>query len=115
MLRYQVQGRQHDLGLGAYPDVSLAMARHRATDARRLIADGDDPIVKRQQAKPKTFKDAALIQRGGEGIWTICCLSPQKFARLSITQRGLTTKLPPFCTTFQDGQAWLPARLESQP
>ncbi|SHE87670.1 Integrase [Litoreibacter ascidiaceicola] len=60
VLRYQVQGRRHDLGLGAYPDVTLAMARQRATDARRLILDGDDPIAKRRQAQPKTFKDAAL-------------------------------------------------------
>lgn len=60
VLRYQVQGRRRDLGLGAYPDVSLAMARDRSSEARRLIADGEDPISKRQQAKPKTFKDAAL-------------------------------------------------------
>lgn len=60
VLRYQVQGRRRDLGLGAYPDVSLAMARQRVTDARRLIAEGEDPIAKRQQVMPKTFKDAAL-------------------------------------------------------
>lgn len=60
VLRYQVQGRRHDLGLGAYPDVTLAMARQKATDARRLILEGDDPIAKRRQAQPKTFKDAAL-------------------------------------------------------
>ncbi len=60
VLRYQVQGRRHDLGLGAYPDVTLAMARQKATDARRLILGGDDPITKRRQAQPKTFKDAAL-------------------------------------------------------
>ena len=60
VLRYQVQGRRHDLGLGAYPDVTLAMARQRATDARRLILNGEDPIAKRRQAQPKTFKDAAL-------------------------------------------------------
>lgn len=59
MLRYQVQGRRRDLGLGAYPDVTLAMARERATEARQLIANGEDPIAKKQRAKPKTFKDAA--------------------------------------------------------
>ncbi|KCV81853.1 integrase family protein [Actibacterium atlanticum] len=36
------------------------MARERATEARRLIAEGEDPIAKKHQAKPKTFKDAAL-------------------------------------------------------
>lgn len=60
VLRYQVQGRRRDLGLGPFPDVSLAMARDRASEARRLIAEGEDPISKKQQAKPKTFKDAAL-------------------------------------------------------
>jgi integrase len=60
VLRYQVQGRRRDLGLGAYPDVTLAMARERATEARQLIANGEDPIAKKQQAKPKTFKYAAL-------------------------------------------------------
>lgn len=60
VLRYQVQGRRRDLGLGSYPDVTLAMARDRATEARRLIVEGEDPIAKKQQAKPKTFEDASL-------------------------------------------------------
>lgn len=60
VLRYQVIGKRHDLGLGAYPEVSLAMARDRALQARRMIQEGEDPIAKKRQAKPKTFKDAAL-------------------------------------------------------
>ena len=60
VLRYQVMGRRHDLGLGAYPEVSLAMARDRALQARRMIEEGEDPIAKKRQARPKTFKDAAL-------------------------------------------------------
>ena len=59
VLRYQVQGRRRDLGLGSYPDVTLAMARDRATEARRLIVEGEDPIAKKQQTKAKTFKEAA--------------------------------------------------------
>lgn len=34
VLRYQVQGRRRDLGLGPYADVSFAMARERAAAAR---------------------------------------------------------------------------------
>jgi len=60
VLRFQMQGRRRDLGLGAYPDVSLAMARERAGEARRLIANGVDPITRKQQANPKRFKEAAL-------------------------------------------------------
>ncbi len=60
MLRYQVMGKRHDLGLGAYPEISLAMARDRALEARRMIHEGEDPIAKKRQSQPKTFKDAAL-------------------------------------------------------
>lgn len=60
VLRYQVMGKRHDLGLGAYPEVTLAMARERALQARRMIQEGEDPIAKKRQAQPKTFKDAAL-------------------------------------------------------
>lgn len=60
VLRYQVQGHRHDLGLGAYPDVTLAMARERVIDARRLIAEGVDPIARRRQVQPKTFEEVAL-------------------------------------------------------
>lgn len=60
VLRYQVNGKRHDLGIGACPEVTLAMARERALAAKRLIADGDDPIAKKRQAQPKTFQAAAL-------------------------------------------------------
>ena len=36
------------------------MARERASEARRLIANGEDPITRKQQANPKTFREAAL-------------------------------------------------------
>ena len=50
VLRYQVMGKRHDLGLGAYPEVSLAMARDRALQARRMIQEGEDPIAKKRQS-----------------------------------------------------------------
>lgn len=48
-------GAPIELGLGSYPDVSLAMARDRAEDLRRLLASGKDPKVFKDQAE----KDAA--------------------------------------------------------
>jgi hypothetical protein len=35
LLRYQLAGKVHDLGLGSYPEISLADARGRALEARR--------------------------------------------------------------------------------
>ena len=66
--RYQADGQRHDLGLGPYPDISLAAARERATAQRRLRLEGQDPLLTRrttrhrtrlEEAKAITFKEAA--------------------------------------------------------
>lgn len=51
-------GKRNTLSLGTYPDVSLAQARDRRDEARRLLADGIDPGAKRKAeatANPETF------------------------------------------------------------
>jgi len=60
VLRYQIDGRRRDMGLGSWPEVTLAMARDRAIEARRLIARGHDPLSDRATSKPLTFGDAAI-------------------------------------------------------
>jgi integrase len=50
-LGYRHIGKQKLLSLGTYPDVSLEMARNKADDARRLIADGKDPADLKRQKK----------------------------------------------------------------
>lgn len=50
-LRYWRDGREGMLSLGTYPVVSLADARGRRDDARKLIAAGADPSVKRKEEK----------------------------------------------------------------
>ena len=62
MLRITVHGRRREMGLGPWPDVSIAEARERAADARRAVRDGVDPIVERARQKATsrklTFKEA---------------------------------------------------------
>lgn len=42
-LAYRFQGKQKLLSLGVYPEISLAQARKRRDDARKLLAEGIDP------------------------------------------------------------------------
>jgi integrase len=51
VLRYKINGKPHHLGLGPLHAVSLAQARLRAADARRLLLDGHDPIMARRAAR----------------------------------------------------------------
>lgn len=69
LLRYEMDGRpERRMGLGSLKIFSLAQARERAREARRLIADGIDPIDARRRlradakaatAKRLTFREAA--------------------------------------------------------
>ena len=74
IFRYMIDRKAHEMGLGKYPDISLAEARARATEARKLKALGKDPIsergviraaVRAEAAKAMIFKDAAKAHIDG--------------------------------------------------
>lgn len=50
-LKYRIAGTEKVLALGTYPDVSLKEARDRRDEARKLVAAGGDPAVKRKAEK----------------------------------------------------------------
>ena len=51
VLRARVGDKRRDIGLGAYPGVTLAMAREKAQRTRDDIAAGIDPIAQRITAR----------------------------------------------------------------
>lgn len=65
LFRFQLNGRRRDMGLGSYPERTLANARDDALAARRLVERGIDPIDDRraqeaaQRASATTFDDFA--------------------------------------------------------
>jgi integrase len=65
-LRYQLNGRRRDMGLGNFPAVGVAAARLAGAQARAEIAQGIDPIdardAKRKAARPvPTFAEIAAV------------------------------------------------------
>jgi integrase len=52
--RFQMNGKRRDMGLGTYPEISLAGARAAAEDERRLVARGVDPIDERRKQRVET-------------------------------------------------------------
>ena len=78
VLRATVGARRTDIGLGPYPEVTLAKARERAREDKDRIRKGIDPITERralksaliaEQAKAVTFSDVAkeyIAKKSGE-------------------------------------------------
>lgn len=78
VLRVKVGDKRRDIGLGAYPGVTLAEARRKAAETRAQVEQGIDPIenrkralsqLKAEQAKAITFQEAArrLIESKSPG------------------------------------------------
>ncbi|PIR01265.1 MAG: integrase [Nitrospinae bacterium CG11_big_fil_rev_8_21_14_0_20_45_15] len=49
--KYRFEGKEKQLSLGVYPDVSLKDARDRRDEARKLVANGIDPSENRKAKK----------------------------------------------------------------
>ena len=57
--RLTIRGERCDMGLGAFPLVTLAEAREKAFDNRRLARSGGDPRIAKRRATVPTFREAA--------------------------------------------------------
>lgn len=64
-LKYRFDKKEKRLSLGVYPDVSLAVARERRDEARKLLANGADPSQHRKAAKQTK---AGLLQNSFEAV-----------------------------------------------
>ena len=87
-----------EMGLGTFPDVTLAEARDRADEVRRQLRDGVNPIAARKDeianrtieaAKAKTFKECADAYIEAKGAaWKNPKHRDQWFATFNETRRG---------------------------
>ncbi|HCI9775504.1 TPA: tyrosine-type recombinase/integrase [Klebsiella pneumoniae] len=74
-LQYRFGGKQKMLALGVYPDVSLADARARRDEARKLLANGIDPGDKKkndkvEQEEARTFEQLAIEWHATNKKWS---------------------------------------------
>ncbi len=74
-LQYRFAGKQKMLALGVYPEVSLADARARRDEARKLLANGIDPGDKKkndkvEQEEARTFEQLAIEWHATNKKWS---------------------------------------------
>lgn len=61
--RYRFGGKEKMLAFGVYPDVSLANAREKRDEARKLVASGIDPSEKRKELKEEQQKEFNTFEK----------------------------------------------------
>ena len=57
-LKYRIAGKEKLFALGVYPEVTLADARTKTFEARRLVGDGIDPVVERKHRRATKAAEA---------------------------------------------------------
>jgi integrase len=62
-MKYRFGGKEKRIAFGVYPDVSLAQARERCGQARKLLANGVDPGVVKQVSKAATENSFEAVAR----------------------------------------------------
>lgn len=59
IFRFSKAGKRREMGLGPLNTITLAMAREKAQEGRRMLAEGIDPIVARDAARTSLALSAA--------------------------------------------------------
>ena len=67
-LDYSFEGRRKTLSLGSHPQVSLAMARKRASEARTVLAAGLDPTNERRNTRVAQVQAEQAKRRALAGL-----------------------------------------------
>lgn len=96
VLRTMIGDRRRVIGLGGYPEVSLAEARDKAREAKRRIAEGVDPIEERKAVRAALAAASArnLLFSDAMDKWIAAKMShrpdkSQKAIRSTITRYAL--------------------------
>ena len=60
--RFRFDGKQHLMAFGVYPETSLAAARQKREEARKLVAAGIDPREHKRTVKEEQTKEAITFE-----------------------------------------------------
>jgi integrase len=66
VLRYALNGKRREMGLGGYPTIDLKTARSKAQKHRQVLLDGKDPLAERRQARIEEERRGKLFAAAAE-------------------------------------------------
>lgn len=94
-LKYRYAGKEKNLALGVYPDVSLAKARDKRDQARTALADGIDPSEVKKARKLASQQEAADSFKVIATEWFNTMMKDRSKSHRNRTKRALEKDLYP--------------------
>jgi hypothetical protein len=67
--KYRFDGKEKLMALGRYPEVSLAEARNRHAEGKRVLASGVDPMARRMAVKTASQKQIGTTFKAITTLW----------------------------------------------
>ncbi len=93
-------GKRREMGLGAYPAITLASARARAADCREAVAEGRDPIAEKKKEAEPVFSEAVMqFLASMESQWRNQKHRDQWETTLTVYCKAIADKKPSTITT----------------
>jgi integrase len=93
--KYRFQGREKLMALGSYPEVSLADARNRHAEGRRLLAAGVDPMARRMAGKMATQQRTETTFGAIAELWIEHWKEGKSSRHVDSTRRRLNANILP--------------------
>jgi integrase len=93
--KYRFNGKEKVMSLGQYPVITLAMARDRHLEARRLLASGTDPMAERKAEKTaqKASEDGSFQKVAA--LWLAHWRDGQTARHAGYVERRMTADILP--------------------
>ncbi|MFT5449572.1 MAG: integrase [Gammaproteobacteria bacterium] len=130
VLRYTIAGKRREMGLGSYPDVTLADVRKKAGEQRNLASTGIDPIEARQavpaaiptftscaaryiRAHRRGWKNAKHARQWARTLKTYARPQIGKHKVDAVTTEDIVKVLTPLWTTKTETAKRLQGRIEN--
>jgi integrase len=106
--KYRFEGREKLMALGSYPEVSLAEARGRHADGRRLLAAGVDPMARRMATKTASKEQSGTTFEGVAALWMEHWKEGKSLRHVDYTRRRLETNILPHLSALQIAEIQAP-------
>jgi integrase len=106
--KYRFEGREKLMALGSYPEISLAEARSRHAEGRRLLAAGVDPMARRRAAKRALQEQSGTTFEAIAALWMEHWKEDKSLRHVDSTRRRLDANILPTLGALQIGDIQAP-------